>query len=163
MKKAILIAATFLAPCGCAAHKTTTLEPAPRKDDSGSSTTSSSTTPGTEHSMTPGPGLLTPSATGSVITSIDSNSNTVLKVRADHLAQPANLDPSLTTYVVWIRPRVGGDFMNVGQLVMSADRGGALQTSTPHTNFDVLLTAEATATAQQPSKFVVLQAQASRP
>lgn len=113
--------------------------------------------------MTPGPGLLAPSATGSITTSIDSNSNTVLKVRADHLAQPANLDPSLTTYVVWIRPRVGGDFMNVGQLAMSTDRDGALQTSTPHTNFDVLVTAETTATAPQPSKFVVLQAQASRP
>lgn len=168
MKHAVRIIAVVLGLCvlGCAARQKSTMEPAERRGETYGTTPSSASTsvPSAPSTMMPGPsGLLAPSAIGTITTSVDDNKNTLVTLEVEHLPPPTNLDPSLTTYVVWIRPRAGGDVLNVGQLEMTPDRTGELQAATPHANFDVLLTAESSATVRQPSRFVVLQGQGSRP
>ena len=101
--------------------------------------------------------LIAPGATGQLTSSLDSNHNLVLKVELEHLPPPSDLDAALTTYVVWLRPRSGGAFQNVGQLIMDSDREGELTATTPYSDVDVMVTAEASATPRDPSRFIVLQ------
>jgi hypothetical protein len=104
-----------------------------------------------------------PAAVGTIKASADANKNTLLDVRVEHLAPPTSLDPTLSTYVVWIRPAAGGEFVNIGQLAMQDDRSGRLRATTPHPEFDVLVTAEQSGTVKFPSTFVVMQGRAKRP
>jgi hypothetical protein len=178
---ALVMAVLGLVSAGCAAKSTTVLSPAKRPDASpstaattttkttttttgaGRETTSSSTTSteGTVPATTRG--LLAPSTTGSITSTIGANNNLALKVKLEHLPPPSNLDSTLTTYVVWIRPRTGGAYQNVGQLVMGTDRAGELTTTTAFTDVDVVVTAERDPTTLEPSKFMILQGAASRP
>lgn len=109
------------------------------------------------------PAQRNPAAVGNIKAKADDNKNTVLEVRAEHLAPPAALDPTLNTYVVWIRPGVAQEFTNVGQLAMRSDRSGQLQATTPFREFNVLVTAEQSGTARVPSTFVVMEGHAKRP
>jgi hypothetical protein len=108
------------------------------------------------------PAQRNPAAVGNIKAKADDNKNTV-EVRAEHLAPPAALDPTLNTYVVWIRPSVAQEFTNVGQLAMRSDRSGRLQATTPFPEFNVLVTAEQSGTARAPSTFVVMEGYAKRP
>jgi len=65
--------------------------------------------------------------------------------------------------VVWIRPRAGSEYTNVGQLKLNEDRTGELAATTPYPDFDVTVTGETSATSRSPSKFVILQGSAIRP
>jgi hypothetical protein len=109
------------------------------------------------------PAQRNPAAVGNIKAKADDNKNTVLDVRAEHLAPPAALDPTLSTYVVWIRPVATQEFTNVGQLLMRSDRSGRLQVTTPFPEFNVLVTAEQSGTARAPSTFVVMEGHAKRP
>ena len=109
------------------------------------------------------PAQRNPAALGNIKAKADDNKNTVLEVRAEHLAPPAALDPTLNTYVVWIRPGVAQEFTNVGQLAMRSDRSGQMQATTPFREFNVLVTAEQSGTARVPSTFVVMEGYAKRP
>jgi hypothetical protein len=109
------------------------------------------------------PALRNPAAVGNIKATADDNKNTLLDVRAEHLAPPAALDPTLSTYVVWIRPGSAQEFTNVGQLAMRSDRSGRLQATTPFPEFNVLVTAEQSGTARVPSPFVVMEGHAKRP
>src|SRR5262245_5849047 len=103
------------------------------------------------------PAQRNPAAVGNIKAKTDENKNTLLEVRAEHLAPPAALDPTLSTYVVWIRPVAAQEFTNVGQLAMRGDRSGRLQATTPFPEFNVLVTAEQSGTARAPSPFVVMR------
>jgi hypothetical protein len=109
------------------------------------------------------PASRNPAAAGNIRATADDNKNTVLEVRAEHLAPPAALDPTLSTYVVWIRPVAAQEFTNVGQLAMRSDRSGRLQATTPFPEFNVLVTAEQSGTARAPSPFIVMEGHAKRP
>jgi len=109
------------------------------------------------------PALRNPAAVGSIKARADDNQNTLLDVRAEHLAPPVALDPTLSTYVVWIRPVAVQEFTNVGQLAVRSDRSGRLQATTPFPEFNVLVTAEQSGTARAPSPFVVMEGYAKRP
>lgn len=117
---------------------------------------------GTAPAAAPARQLVAPGATGHVLTSLDDNDNLVLEVELEHLPPPGDLDSSLRTYVVWIRPLTGGQYQNVGQLALDSNRRGALTTTTPHADVDVIVTAEANATPPEPSRFTVLQGTAKR-
>ncbi len=106
--------------------------------------------------------LVAPGAAGFVNSDVDDNGNLVLEVELDHLPPPMDLDPMLTTYVVWIRPVSGGGFQNVGQLVIDNNRHGELTTTTPYGMVEVIVTGEASATPAEPSRFTVLQGSASK-
>ncbi len=106
--------------------------------------------------------LVAPGATGTISSKLDDNHNLLLEVKLAHLPPPSNLDPELTTYVVWIRPLSGGSYQNVGQLIMGSDREGELTTSTAFGEVDLIVTAEASPTPREPSIFTVLQGTARR-
>jgi len=106
--------------------------------------------------------LVAPGATGFVNSDVDDNGNLALEVELEHLPPPADLDPTLTTYVVWIRPTSGGGFQNVGQLMIDSNRRGELSTTTPYSTVEVIVTAEASSTPMEPSRFTVLQGSASK-
>jgi len=106
--------------------------------------------------------LVAPGATGYVNSDVDDNGNLMLEVELQHLPPPGDLDPTLTTYVVWIRPTSGAGFQNLGQLVLDSNRRGSLTTSTPYSSVEVVVTAEASPTPAEPSRFTVLQGTASK-
>jgi len=109
------------------------------------------------------PDARTPGAAGKVQISADGNGNTLLRVGVQYLAPPANLEPRLTTYVVWIRPSAGRQYTNVGQLTAAENRSGTLAATTPFQDFGVLVTAEQSGTVNEPSQYVGLRGNATRP
>ena len=99
----------------------------------------------------------TPAATGKIKAKADENGNRELKVQVKHLPPPSNLEQTMRTFVVWLRPNADVSFRNVGQLRLNDDRSGELSTTTPLRSFEVLVTAEASGTPPSPSDIVVLR------
>ena len=102
----------------------------------------------------------TPAALGEVTTHQDDNGNTLLQVKVDHLPPPEVLAPELRNFVVWVRPAGGYEYLNVGQLNVNDERSGDLETTTPHSDFDVLVTAEASGAPRHPGTHVILEGRA---
>jgi hypothetical protein len=98
-----------------------------------------------------------PASEGSVHARAGPNGNTKLDVRLDHLPYPQALDPSFTTYVVWLKAEPSGSFVNMGQVAINEEREGRLETITPHRHFIVVVTAEADAAATAPMGAVMLR------
>ncbi|HVR76084.1 MAG TPA: hypothetical protein VMT52_17265 [Planctomycetota bacterium] len=144
-----------------AASGTTSQSTTSSPSSGGSYPYSAQTSPGTPHSTSPG--LLSPASTGSITARADPNNNTVVEVKVDHLPPPGNIDPGLTAFVVWIRPRAGSDYANAGQLKLNPDRTGVLTTTSPHPDIDVMVTGESSSTASSPSRFVILRGAATKP
>src|SRR5579872_1631844 len=84
---------------------------------------------------------LAPAATGEIVSSNDSNGNTAIEVKVEHMAAPAALTPAHQYYVVWIQAR-GEQPQNQGVLKVNSDLKASLKTSTPAKFFDVFITAE---------------------
>ena len=93
---------------------------------------------------------------------VDTNGNTALRVVVDHLPPPERLSSELKTFVVWIRPARGQDYLNAGQLTIDDERSGELETVTPYPDVDVLVTAEAGGSPAYPSAFKILEGRATR-
>ena len=104
----------------------------------------------------------TPGALGEVTTHPDDNGNTLLNVKVDHLPPPEVLAPELRNFVVWVRPAGGYEYLNVGQLNINDDRSGVLETTTPHSDFDVLVTAEASGAPRHPGAHIILEGRARK-
>lgn len=103
------------------------------------------------------PEARTPAAAGTINATTDSNDNTTVTIHVRHLPEPSGLDSSLRTFVDWIRPNAQGEYRNVGQIVIDANREGRLDTTTPHRRFELIITAEASGAPKEPSQFVVLR------
>jgi hypothetical protein len=99
---------------------------------------------------------IVPGARAQVEVSKDSNGNTKLKMTVQHLANPANLTPPATGYVVWLRER-SGDSENQGQLKMDRNLNANFETVTPFKSFDVFVTAEQDSGTKGPSGSEVLK------
>lgn len=85
--------------------------------------------------------------------------NTRVSVQVAFLAPPERVSPGATVYVVWVRPLTAqGDPQNLGVIRLGEDRRGRLESSTPHAEFEVVVTAEPTGTVLRPSGKVVLRA-----
>lgn len=93
---------------------------------------------------------LVPAATGDVHTDNDPNGNTGVHVTVDHLARPHDLQPSYSSYVVWVQPQ-NQPPVNVGELHVDDHLQGKLDTTTPYKKFDVFVTAENDPRAAIPS------------
>ena len=96
-----------------------------------------------------------PSASGTINVKKDKNSNYVLKVYVRNLAEPKNLTPSKSTYLVWVE---GDDSVTkLGQLSPS---GKALEGTLSGTSVkkpdDVFITAEDNADIQNPEGQIIL-------
>ncbi|HET9183931.1 MAG TPA: hypothetical protein VFP59_17510 [Candidatus Angelobacter sp.] len=105
---------------------------------------------------------LAPAAQGKVITSTDSNGNTVVEVRVQHLATPQSLTPPQQTYLVWVRPR-GEQASLLGALRVDPNSlEAAYKGTTTYKDFDVLITAENNIKADVPSNMVILKGTVER-
>src|SRR5579875_2588886 len=102
-----------------------------------------------------------PAAKGSVEVGKDRNGNTELKLKVEHLANPASLSPSQVTYVVWLQDKES-EPENEGELRVNGKLEGTFQTVTPRKNFDVFVTGENDAAVKSPSGPEVLRATVSR-
>jgi len=86
------------------------------------------------------------------------NANREVEIEVAFVPRPEDIDKSLTTYVVWLKPSTGaGDWMNMGQLSVNDDRKGKIRFVTPHPSFVVEVAAEANPTVTNPSQAVVLE------
>jgi hypothetical protein len=99
-----------------------------------------------------------PSAQGEVETGRDDNGNTTVELKVEHLAQPENLTPPRTAYVVWFQERGGSNPTMQGQLRPDKKLKARFRTVTPMKNFDMIVTAESDANATSPGGIEVLRA-----
>lgn len=103
-----------------------------------------------------------PAASGIVKVEKDKdNRNTKLDLKVDHLANPSSLTPPAEVYLVWIRPTDGAPAVKQGALRVDKNLNGELKIVTVSKNFDVLVTAEQSESADQPSGFTVLSTHVS--
>ena len=86
----------------------------------------------------------------------EDNGNRVVSVEMEHLAQPSAINGSYNTYVLWLRPARQKEWKNMGALRIDSDRKAKLETVTPFESFDVMVTAEAEATGNEPKGVPVL-------
>ncbi len=108
----------------------------------------------TPSQMTTGPSVL--GANGQVEVNQGPNGNTLVKVTINHLASPDKVAPGAKVYVVWIQSTDGGTQQNVGQIQISGDEKGVLETLTPFKSFIVTVTAEPASSATTPTSNPVL-------
>jgi len=103
-----------------------------------------------------------PGATGEVKTGKDKNGNTKFRVEVKHLADPKQLTPPRSVYVVWIQVK-GSPPESEGMLKVNKNLEGKLESATPNTFFDLWVTAEGDATSKAPSGPEVLRANGITP
>ncbi|HZQ23508.1 MAG TPA: hypothetical protein VFA89_12000 [Terriglobales bacterium] len=102
------------------------------------------------------PAASVPAANGNAVLTKDSNGNTVVDLKVQHLAKPQNLTPPKNVYVVWIQPR-GGAATNEGELRVNDNLQAEFKTPTTYKTFDIFVTAEDNASATQPTGPEVLR------
>jgi len=98
----------------------------------------------------------TPAAAGKVKVSRDSQGNSKLVIDVKYLPKPNDLDPSLTTFVVWAVADQGARVRNLGRLSIDSDRSGSVTVVSPLSSFRIIVTAETVGTVEKPSEYVVL-------
>jgi hypothetical protein len=93
---------------------------------------------------------IVPAARGQVDISKDKNGNVQLNLEVEFLANPQNLTPSATVYVVWLQ-ELGGVAVNHGQLKMDKKMKASFESVTPFKSFDVFITGERDPNSKVPS------------
>jgi hypothetical protein len=101
-----------------------------------------------------------PSAEGSVKVKKDNNNNYSIDLDVIRLADPKRLEPSKSTYVVWIETAENGS-KNIGSLntsssLFSKTLKSSLKTVSPFKPVSLFITAEDNADIQYPGSQVVL-------
>jgi len=102
-----------------------------------------------------------PASEGTVDATDGDNGNTNLEVRVKHLAQPWLLASDATVYVVWVQPP-DASRQNVGALTLNDNLEGVLKTVTPHHQFMLSVTPEASGQVDQPRHQPVFTAKVDR-
>jgi hypothetical protein len=103
-----------------------------------------------------------PGAQGEVKVGNGDNDNTKLDVEVKHLAEPSKLTPGATTFVVWVKPVGTETPQSLGALKVDKDLEGELKTVTPHRDFELFITAEASPTVPGPTGNSLLWGNVSR-
>ncbi|HVT06004.1 MAG TPA: hypothetical protein VHO67_01030 [Polyangia bacterium] len=83
--------------------------------------------------------------------------NRDLKLEAKHLPPAESTFSGASTYVVWLKPTEGRP-VNIGVLMPDKDDNAKLETATPFTNFEIMVTAEQTPQPVVPSGHEVASA-----
>jgi hypothetical protein len=99
-----------------------------------------------------------PAAAGQVRVAQGDDGNQTIDVKVEHMAPPAKVFDGTSHYVVWLMPEGNAPPQNVGVLPIGEDLTGHLTAKTPFKNFDIVVTAEAVATAARPSGNRVMNA-----
>jgi hypothetical protein len=101
---------------------------------------------------------IVPAATGKIKADTDRNGNTALEIRFEHLAPPDRLNPAKSTYVVWAKPSADRPPEKLGIVrVNPQDMAATVKATVPYKKFDVIVTAEDNASADQPSSTEVMR------
>ena len=98
-----------------------------------------------------------PAAEGKVQVATDEKGNRDLKVEVKHIAPADSVFSGTNKYVVWIKPN-DGPAQNIGVLSPDKDLNAKLETTTPFTAFEVMVTAESSAQPTHPSGNEVMTA-----
>jgi hypothetical protein len=98
-----------------------------------------------------------PAARGQVDVGRDKNGNTKVELEVEHMAQPENLTPPRTAYVVWFQER-GSEPLNQGLLKPGKNLKAKFKTVTPMKSFDVIVTAESDPNAKAVTGLEVMRA-----
>jgi len=104
---------------------------------------------------------IVPAAEGSVKVKKDKNNNYSIDLNVMRLADPGRLEPSKSTYVVWIETAENGS-KNIGSLntsssLLSKTLKSSLKTVSPFKPVSLFITAEDNADIQYPGSQVVLR------
>ena len=92
-----------------------------------------------------------PGAQGEIRVKDAGNNNTGVQVRVKHLATPAKIESTATTFMVWAKPLSElGRVQPLGALTVNKDLTGELDATTPLRNFEVFVTAESSSQLQDP-------------
>jgi len=102
-----------------------------------------------------------PASEGTVNATEGENGNTNLEIKVKHLAQPSLVASDATVYVVWVQPRDAAR-QNVGALTLNDNLEGSLKTVTPHRQFTLTVTPEASGQLDQPRHQPVFTAEVDR-
>jgi hypothetical protein len=94
---------------------------------------------------------------GKVEVATGDKGNRDLKVKANNLVPADIAFPGTSNYVVWLKPEDGHP-VNIGVLAPGTDQKAELDTKTPFTTFEIMVTAENTPQPLQPSANEVLSA-----
>lgn len=91
---------------------------------------------------------MVPAASGTVNAKTD-HKNVNLDIKVSHLAQPTSLVPADSVYIVWVRP-AGEEAIKKGSIHVDGNLNGETKVETTSKNFEVLITAERSATVAVP-------------
>jgi hypothetical protein len=100
---------------------------------------------------------LVPAARGEVEFNEEKDGNNKVKIKAEHMAPPANLTPPRSAYVVWFQERDSTPKIQ-GILKVNKDLKAEFETTTPLKNFTVLVTAENETSPASPTGPEILRA-----
>ncbi len=105
-----------------------------------------------------------PAASGEVYTRKWEGRERAIEVKVKHLAPANQVVTGATSYVVWFRSmEANAPAQNMGVLSLNSDLEGSLVASTSFVDFDVLVTAESSPMATQPSTNEIMRAQVRGP
>lgn len=107
------------------------------------------------------PNHTVPAAGGSVLAQQTHNGNTRIDLTVHNLAQPVELTPSATHYVVWVQAN-GYPPEDVGTLKVNNSLHGKLKADTPFKDFTIFITAEQSTQPRSPSGERVLSGVVNR-
>lgn len=109
-----------------------------------------------ELQLTGTPGL--PSVQGSAKVSTTDDGNTQIDLNVKHLAPPEKVKVDATAFVVWVQDSNSGSQPdNLGALKVDKDLNGSMKALTSLRSFDLYVTAEPSATTDQPSGDALLR------
>ncbi|MBK8480198.1 MAG: hypothetical protein IPL40_03315 [Proteobacteria bacterium] len=98
---------------------------------------------------------IVPGAVGKLTVEKDDSGNAKVKLEVEHLAPSTQLSPPRAAYVVWAQTRDGRAFM-LGQLKVDDDYKGVFEGTAPVSQLRLIVSAEDSTAATQPSSQVVL-------
>lgn len=99
----------------------------------------------------------TPAVQAKVQVATGEKGNRDLKLEAKHLAPAEAVFSGTRTYVVWLKPDDGRP-LNIGILSPDKNDEAKLETMTPYTSFEIMVTAEETPQPTVPSSHEVASA-----
>jgi len=98
---------------------------------------------------------IVPGAVGKLTVEKDDSGNAKVKLEVAHLAPSNQLSPPRAAYVVWAQSRDGRAFM-LGQLRVDDEYNGEFEGTAPIASLRVIVSAEESTAATQPSSQIVL-------
>lgn len=98
-----------------------------------------------------------------LITVEKTESNNLVNIEVENLAPPGRISEGTTVYVVWFKAPTGSPTAQGTLEYDPDDRVGRFSATSPHTELQVIVSAEVDATANSPSEIVILRQDVTAP